>query len=146
MKTLLFIVLALISLNAVSQNDYLELRKAYQQHCDSIVIDTIEEQGSVHYKINNVAGDLKLVPKDTIWYEVVCPQYKNNIYAGIISNWSSYNTNANLSISGYVTTPTYSKSVETITTDISRFKYCKCKYKRGSQEDFWNWVEQNYLK
>lgn len=146
MKTQLFIVLALISFNAFSQKSYLELRKEYQQHCDSIVTDTIEEQGCVHYKINPKDNELKLVPKDTVWYERSCPQYKIKEWFSTsnISTWTG--TTLSASAAGYVSAPTYSKAVETITSDISRFKYCQCKYKKGSQEDFWNWVDKKYLK
>ena len=131
---------------------YLWLREKYKQHCDSIVIDTLEETGIIHYRVNPQNGEFKLIPLDTVWEEKECREFlinKNNLTWWTSDTGVSVNTiddhNMVLSASGTIRNRTYSTPIQYFTTEIKRFKYCKIKYKRGSQEDFWNWTEQKYL-
>lgn len=132
---------------------YLWLREKYKQHCDSIVIDTLEETGIVHYQMHQQNGELKLIPLDTVWEEKECREYLIptdpifwwNSDTGVSVNMVD-DYNMALSASGVIRTRVYSTPIQYFTTEIKRFKYCKIKYKKGSQEDFWNWVDRNYLK
>ncbi len=146
MKTIILVLVLICSLQGFGQNrSYLDLRKEYRDYCNEITIDTLTQNGVVNYEI----GDgLKLIPKDTVWNSISCPEYKDDKYYFRIGYGGI--SLSNLFICDSIYTRNYisdysEPSVQSFQTKISRSKYCKVKQEPETQEGFWDWVNKNYL-
>ena len=159
MKKLFVIIFSILSLNTFAQitsssifdTSYLQLRKLYKAHCDSMVIDTVVEDGVIKFEVKIVGGKPELVSTDTIWDEVKCKGYYIAYYPtfDVAGSRISINTDSNASwvTLGNTVNYSYSKASKPyFETKITRNKYCEVKYKNGNEQDFWEWVDKNYLK
>lgn len=138
--------------SSIYDKSYLELRREYKAYCDSIVIDTLVEDGKINYDVKLVDGKAELTPIDTIWYVRVCEGYKNIskfVWTDNELGWTT-TTGTVLTTTGnnlnYVTLTDYSEIETKFYVKITREKYCKCKNQPATYSDFFEWVDKNYLK
>lgn len=133
---------------------YLELRKEYKEYCNEIVSDTISEQGFITFESRikpNTITDVEFVAIDTNWYSGHCKEYKfnSNVYFDttnvVRGEWRGSTTTleGNLSWGSNIITPINDKYTS---VEISRVKVCYIKRCPETQDGFWEWVEENYLK
>lgn len=120
-------------------SEYLKLWDQYVDECNEIVLDTLTESGTVTYEISDEAGELKLVPKDTVWNIMECPEYK--LYplefgGGFVLSSSLFTTTENTYL---VSEPIKNE----FTSEIERMKICECKLTLPSRDDFWQWLKDN---
>ncbi len=153
MKKYIFILVMFFAVQGMAQNDLIELwNEKYIPYCDSLVYDTVTETGTVKYDIVEKGGDIKLIPKDTVWRCVECDEYYNmNYLSGLSFNRLSLghgNYTIGTTSEGMLIATPYSmiKSNE-FTTEIKREKICAMKFKQPYFADFWDWLRDNkYVK
>lgn len=145
---LTILIFLFVSIQSIGQNkSYLELRQEYKDYCNEYLVDTIIQKGKVEYEI----GDkLQLIPKDTVWQPVLCPDYyeeSKGIFNCISSDYVIFADSLTFTGTLIDYNKDYSEpSIETFQTKITRKKYCKVKRRIEGLEDFWFWVEKEYLK
>lgn len=148
MKKYIVILLVIVSTIISAQDkSFLELYSEYKSECDVIVTDIITENGVVTYKISPSDGDLKLIPKDTVWNTVFCPDYKESILY-FSNTWIGGTSTGSYLTVDNIGTYTYSTpSTPEFTSEITRQKYCECKLKEDTWDGFHDWLKENkYIK
>lgn len=123
--------------------------KQYLVDCNTLVPDTIKQDGTVNVKykpviVNGEVSHYLLTPIDTVWTKCKCEDYKNGLYIFSTGNvgigWGSLNVSTTNSIT-YTPAEQINNKI-----NITRNKICHIKKRKASWDDFWNrWLVEKKI-
>lgn len=163
MKNIFFTIsLLLLSFAAQTQSLPLLIEK-YEEYCNELVPDTVEQRGTVTYDLVPVKDSKGKVIRydaanpDTTWQTPECHGYKYYPISGTVSEWNKikffnlddqlyygptipFGTIDSVYIGGHVTE--FERKPKKTTVDITRDHICMIKRKPVEpwSQDFWDWI------